>query len=388
MATVGIIAEFNPLHYGHYNLIKSAKKSGPVVCAISGNFVQRGDIAVVEKEFRVKAALNCGADIVVEIPTPWGMSTAQNFALGGVTALNALGCDKIMFGSESGDTEKLINTVKIFDTKEFKKNLEDNLALGISFAKARQCSAVLCGADAEIFNGANDNLALEYIFAAKKQNFNFEFSAFKRTGPLHDSTVPERKNASASLIRTLLKQNKFKEALEFIPKTARTFSQDNIADLRRLETAILSSLRSKNSEDFKKLPDLSEGLENKLFKAVKESNSLEELYENIKVKRYTLSRIRRLVLSSYLGIDNSFFMKPLPYVRVLGFSKSGEEYLKSVIKSSPIPIVLRVSDIEELGAYAKQVFEIENRATDQFALAVKKPLNCGIEYTKKIIKVE
>ena len=172
LEVLGIIAEFNPLHNGHKYLINEAKKYGKVVCVISGNFVQRGDTAVYDKSIRAKAALICGADLALELPVCYSMSTTQNFALGGVSILSSLGCDTLMFGSECGDIESLVKTANILKSAQFKEKLPEYLQDGITFAKARQLAAEECGAPKNILNGANNNLAVEYITAANNINAN------------------------------------------------------------------------------------------------------------------------------------------------------------------------------------------------------------------------
>ncbi|MBE6787055.1 MAG: nucleotidyltransferase family protein, partial [Ruminococcaceae bacterium] len=160
MEVLGIIAEFNPLHNGHKYLINEAKKYGAVVCAISGNFVQRGDTAIYEKSLRAKAALLCGADLVVELPVCYSMSTAQNFALGGVSMLDSIGCDSIIFGSECGDIQKLYKTCDILESENFKEKLKIHLQNGVTFAAARQKAAEECGAPQNILDSANNNLGI------------------------------------------------------------------------------------------------------------------------------------------------------------------------------------------------------------------------------------
>ena len=387
MQRIGIIAEFNPLHLGHKYLIDNAKLKGEAVCAISGNFVQRGDTALCEKRLRAKMALDCGADLVLEIPVCYSMSTAQNFALGGVSALISVGCNAIMFGSEEGKAEPLLKTAEILQTNEFKEKLANNLKSGITFAKARQIAAEECGAKTGILEGANNNLAIEYILAAKSLNAELEFLTVKRQGALHDSTKTENGLASASFIRDKLQSGDFETAKTYMPKNAfALLSQDNISDINRIERAILSVLRTKTLEDLKNLPDISEGLENKLYWAIKNATSLNELYESLKVKRYTLARIRRLVLSAFLSIDNTFFMKTPPYIRVLGFNKNGEAIIKS-LKESDIPVIFRAKEIENLSDSALKMFEWENNATDLYALSLKKPLKSSLEYTRGLIKI-
>ena len=382
----GIVAEFNPLHKGHEYLISEAKKDGAVVIALSGNFVQRGDVAICEKRKRVEMALLSGADLVIELPVLWSMSTAGNFALGAVSALSHIGCNSLCFGSENGDIEDLIRTVDILNSRQFREKLNNFSSNGETFAKIRQTVAEQCGASVDILKGANNNLAIEYILAAKQNDFEFSFKTIKRKGAEHDSFV-EDEFVSASLLREKLKECDFDFCRKYMPETALSLiKSEDIADIKNIEKSILAVLRTKTREDLKKLPDLSEGVENKLFDAIRVAESLETLYNEIKVKRYTLARVRRLVLSAFLGFDNEFFMKSVPYVRVLGFNKTGEQILKNNAKSSPVPIVSTVAQIKELDAVSQKVFECESRATDLFSLSLPQSLPCGLEYTSKIIK--
>ncbi len=386
MSIVGIIAELNPLHNGHKYLINEAKKYGKVVVSLSGNFVQRGDTAIYDKRLRAKAALASGADLVLELPIIYSMSTAQNFALGGVAELCAIGCDTIMFGSECGKVEPLIKTAEILESKKFKETLPKYLEQGITFASARQKAAEDCGAPINILDGANNNLAIEYIMAARNINSNITFKTVKRVGAMHDSEFTNNEFSSASLLREKIKQNNFSDCERFIPKEVFSLLKNqDYSDIKRLDTAILAVLRSNQAEDFKNLPDLSEGMENKLLEALKTAKSVEELYNGIKSKRYTLARVRRLVLSAFLNIDNRLFMKAPPYLRVLGFSKSGEEILRS--RCSTIPVIMRVGEIENLSEDAKYMFEVENRATNLYNLSFKAPKDCGEEYTAPLIKI-
>lgn len=389
MARIGIIAEFNPLHLGHKYLIDEAKKCGQVVCAVSSNFVQRGDTAIFEKRIRTQMALNCGADLVLEMPACYSMSTAQSFALCGVSALQAAGCDTLMFGSEAGDISALLKTAEILLSDMFSQILSSKLKSGITFAKARQEAAEECGAPKDILSGANNNLAIEYIIAAKSLGSEMTFKTVKRQGVEHDSGAINNGFASASLIREKLYSGDFDFAKKYMPKEAfGLISEAEISDITRLETAILASLRTKTLDDFKNLPDISEGVENKLFSSVRVATSLNEVYNNVKSKRYTLARIRRMVLSAFLGIDNGFFMQKPEYVRVLGFNKIGEEIIRQRRKISEIPLILKATEIKDLSPKAQKVFELESKATDLYLLSLKKPAVCGLEYKANLIKTE
>lgn len=384
----GIIAEFNPLHKGHEYLIKKAKEQGPVAVVLSGNFVQRGDTAIAEKSIRTQAALNCGADLVLELPVLWSMSTAQNFALGGVSALNAVGCDRILFGSESGDIDRLNKTVDILESSLFSEYLETELKKGITFAAARQNAVEKCGGETDLLSGANNNLGIEYIYAARKQNYNIKFDTVSRIGANHDS-LEEAEFVSASLLRQKILSGDTDFCRKYMPENVvDLFKKEHFSDIRRLNRGILAVLRTKSREELSILPDISEGVENKLFSSIRLATDVEELYNEIKVKRYTLARIRRMVLSAFLGFDNSLFMKPLPYVRILGFSKKGKKLLKSITENSYVPVVTKVSDINKLNGNCKKVFETECVATDLYGLSLEKPTECGFEFKRKIIITE
>lgn len=389
MSVTGIIAEFNPLHTGHAHLLERAKERGTVVAVISGNFVQRGDLAIAEKRVRTRAALLGGADLVLELPVAYSMSTAQNFALGGVSALNAVGCDSLIFGSESGDITELAAACEILNTKEFSERLNIYLATGMTFAAARENAACDLGLKKGVLSGANNNLAVEYMCAAENIGADFEFVTLKRQGAGHDSPEVSGGYASASLLRERLLSGDYDFCRSYISESVFSLLQpSNIADIRRIEKAVLAVLRTRTLNELKSLPDISEGIENKLFSAIRVATSLDDLYNRVKVKRYTLARIRRLALSALIGLDSTFFMKQPPYIRALGFNKRGMTLLKERSVNSAIPVVSRVSEIKKLSEPALKLFETECRATDLFALALPTPAPCGLEYTSKIIKTE
>lgn len=389
LSVTGIIAEFNPLHTGHELLLKKAKEQGTAVAVISGNFVQRGDCAIAEKRIRARAALLCGADLVLEMPVVYSMSTAQNFALGGVSALKAAGCDTLLFGSESGDIAELKAACDILKTKEYSDKLNTCLATGITFAAAREKAACDLGLKEGVLSGANNNLAVEYMMAAENIGADFRFKTLKRQGASHDSPEVSGGYASASLLRERLLSGDRDFCKDYIPESVfPLFTPQDTADIRRIENAVLAVLRTRTLSELKALPDISEGLENKLFSAIRVATSLKDLYNRVKVKRYTLARIRRLVISAFIGLDGTFFMKQPPYVRVLGFNERGRKLLKERACSSKLPVVTRVSEIKDLTEPALKLFETECRATDLFSLALPKAAPCGLEYTAKIIKTE
>lgn len=389
MQNIGIIAEFNPFHTGHKHILDYAKSGeNGVICVLSGNFVQRGDTAIIPKFDRARAALRCGADLVIELPVPYAMSTAQNFAFGAVSLLNGLGVtNRICFGSECADIDSLTKIADLLESDEFNKKLSSALSSGETYAKIR--SDILSEYNqkfADIINKPNNTLGIEYITAAKKINSKIKFECIKRIGAAHDS-ADISDTVSASLIREHILKGDWGFAEKYMPKPAFDILKDApISDIKRMETAILTVLRTKTAEEFKNLPDISEGIENRLFTAVQSAVTLDDLYEKIKTKRYTLARVRRLVLSAFLGIDNSFFLTPPPYIRVLGFSEKGEEILRKAKQKSTVPLITNTAEINRLDKFGQKLWQTECRATDIYALSLNQPQECGKEYYHKIIK--
>ena len=391
MQNVGIVAEFNPFHLGHQFLINSVKANGNrVICVMSGNYVQRGDTAITDKFTRAKMAVECGADLVIELPTPWAMSTAQNFAFGAVSILNSLGViDTIAFGSECGDIATLKQTANVLKNAEFNEKIHNKInEQPLTFAAAR--SAVL-DTDfpqlSSVLKNANDTLATEYILAGESVGFKGDFYAVKRIGAAHDSTETDV-TVSASFIRDKIKGGNEVNLCEFMPDTAAKILNDApISNIKNIETAILCKLRETFANNrYPSLPDLSEGLENRIKTAVKKATTLEELYAEIKTKRYTLARIRRICLSAFLNIDNSFFGQTPPYIRVLAIGKHGAEILKEASKTAVKPIITKTSQLDLTDNFTRKCWEAETLATDIYALSLNSPLGCGEEYYQKIIK--
>lgn len=384
----GIVAEFNPFHNGHKYIVDCAKSDGHTVCAvISGNFVQRGDTAVISKFDRARQALACGVDIVCELPCPWSMSTAENFAFGAISQLNSLGIEILYFGSECGDTDKLMKAAKLLKSDDFSKQVKESLNSGKTFAAIRQ--EILNRLDPDLsllLSNPNDTLAIEYINAAEKINPNIKFKAVKRIGAQHNDSESEGQFSTATLIREKIKENDISYLEKFLPAEAlNILKNSDVSDISNIEIAILSVLRRMTLDDFKNLPDISEGIENALYDAVKRSISLEELFTNIKSKRYTHARIRRLVLSAFLGIDDSCFKKEPPYNRIIGFSGNAIKVIPTVTSK---PIITKVSQLNLEDDFTKYVFETECRATDLYSLSLEVKKESGAEFTTPIIKIQ
>lgn len=389
MSVIGIVCEFNPFHNGHKYLIDSVKKDGDtVVCVMSGNFVQRGESAIADKRTRAKTALLCGADLVIELPAAFSIAGAQTFARGAVKILESLGTvDTLVFGSECGDTEKLARTAEVIENAEVHDEIFKLMQTGVTFAAARENAVrkVFGSEAAEVLKNPNDILAVEYISALKILHSKIKPKAIQRKSVSHDSVDSDGAFASASLIREKMKNGvSFKE---YMPNEAYKIIKKEIkegnapSDYAKLDIAILAFLRKAKAEDFSDVPDVSEGIENRIIASARNANTLLEVFDSAKTKRYTHARIRRIVLCAFLGIKNSYIAFGMPYIHILGFTDKGRELLHKAAKTATLPIAVRLSDISNLGTTANKSFNLECTVTDIYNLTLPKIRNCGTEMT-------
>jgi predicted nucleotidyltransferase len=394
MKIAGIVAEYNPFHNGHALMIQKTRDFGfsHIAVVMSGNYTQRGEAACMLKAGRARAALMCGADLVLELPLPWAVSSAESFAFGAVSLLDSLNCiDTLSFGSECGDINRLTECASRVLELNGSAQLSEQLAFGYSFPKAR--SLALGSKMDEILKSPNDTLGVEYIKALKKTGSAMKPFAIKRQGTRHDGPYEhsetlessEQQTASASGIRSLLSSGRLEEAATLMPEAAAGIFADEISAQRgpfiydKVGPLILSQLRRMDINEISRLPDVSEGLEFRIARAVKIACSLEELYTAIKSKRYTLARIRRIVLCAFLGIDRSFTAARPPYVRVLGFNTRGAEILRVAKKAAVLPILTRHADFKSADDYSRRIYTLECRATDLYGLCLPSVLPCGCE---------
>lgn len=403
MKVVGLIAEFNPFHNGHAQLIEKIRdpmgpiKATHIVTVMSGNFVQRGEPALLSKQERVKTAINNGIDLVIELPIPWSIQSAEGFAKGSIHLLNALGnIDVIVFGSECGNTELLNKAADIFFTKKFKDTLHYHLSGGISYAEAQEKALNECSNSeiSSLLKYPNNTLAIEYIKALKEIKSNIEFYTIKRTGSSHDSEIPNGTIASASYIRNKIKNNQYGNIINYLPKATQEIINTAISNHlcpskeETIERVLLYKLRSMQIEDFKKLPAISEGLENRFYNAAQNATTMQEFYEMCKTKRYPMTRLQRIVYSAYLELNKDDIKDLPPYIRPLGCTENGMEIIRNAQKNNcTLPIISRISKIDSLDERSKHIWNIENRACDLYELTLPKPNPCGQEYKTKIYKL-
>ena len=394
MRIVGIIAEYNPFHLGHSALIQKVRSEGAtyIVAVMSGNFVQRGEPAVLSKWARARQALSCGVDLVMELPLPWAMAGAEKFALGGVSLLKELGADTIAFGSECGNIQPLEIAANLLLSTEFKTVLQKHLNSGITFAAARQKSLQELAGNtvSELLRSPNNTLGIEYLKAIQSLGADLAPYTMKRTGPAHDSGDICSGIASASHIRSLLADSRT-DWDAFLPDASAAVLRSELeagrapADFRYLERAVLAKLRGMDAESIARLPDVSEGLENRILAAVRTAGTLEDLYAAVKSKRYTHARIRRIVLSAFLGLESGLSAGLPPYLRILGFTQNGRELLPMIKMTTKLPIITNSSDIFSLDSTAANVFELERKASDLYALSLPRVAPMGRELTEGIL---
>ena len=354
----GIICEYNPLHLGHQTQISYLKKQNTaVVCLMSGNFVQRGHPAIFDKMARAEAAVKCGADLVLELPVTAALSSAEGFASKGVQILSPF-CDQLCFGAEHDDAQHFIDIAKTLLSETFKNALRLELDKGLSFPAARQSALVALGLDGKILETPNNILAVEYCKAIITNGCSMKPLPIHRAGNYHDMHADDRA-PSATAVRNLIAGNT--DWQKYIPQAAyERFEREPAHILSDGEKAILGKLRTMSDSEFEALPYGSEGLWRKLMYAARSEQTLEDILAATKSKRYTRTRLDRMVMCAFLGITESIINAPIPYTRVLAFNDTGREILKKARDSG---------DFINAGEVRTEAYQhLEDRCGDLYGL--------------------
>ena len=379
MKTVGIICEYNPFHMGHkkqLDMVRSAYgEDCSIICLMSGSFVQRGMPAIFDKSLRARAAIACGADLVLELPITSALSSAEGFAAGGVRILSRL-CDTLCFGTENGNTASLMQTARTLLSPEFSDALHLELETGKSFPAARQAALERMGANASLLINPNDILAVEYCKAIVDQNSSLIPFPIHREGCYHD-TAPDPRNPSATSIRhRILNRESWRE---YVPEEVRElFENAPRFDLSAGERAMLYRLRTMTDEEFEVLPYGSEGLWRRLMHASRSQAGLEDILTAAKSKRYTRSRLDRMVMCAFLGITAQDLETPVPYTRVLSFNDAGRAILKNAKGLIPL---LHIGEAHDSAYWA-----LEQRCDDLHGLfRLDSPQCAGGESKRRVI---
>ena len=377
METAGIVAEYNPFHRGHaWHIAETRRRLGgdaPVVCVMSGHWVQRGECALADKWLRAALALDRGADLVVELPTPWAMASAESFARGAVSLLAATGVvDVLSFGSETGELAPLEEAAAALDAPDYPERLRAALGRGLSFPAARQEAA-----GAACLSAPNNNLGVEYLRSLRALGSTIRPLTVPRQGAGHDGPAAGG-YASASELRRLLRAGRGAEAAPYL--TAPWSGE--LADMQHIERAVLARLRTMGEGDWAALPDGggAEGLPSRLAKAAREAVSLEDFYTRAKTRRYPHARLRRLALAAFLGLRAAERPAAPPYVRVLGLGGRGRALLRRMKDTCPLPVIVKPAQARELDGPARTLFESEARYTDLYGLCFPAPRPCGAEW--------
>ena len=375
MKTVGILCEYNPLHLGHAKQISIIRESGgeetAIVCLMSGNFVQRGHPAIFDKGLRARAALQAGADLVLELPVQYCLCSAEGFAAGAVSILGRF-CDEMSFGAEHPDRPALLATASALLSPEFSAHLRQHLDAGLSFPAARARAVAGMGADNSLLLSPNDILAVEYCKAILSQGCPMVPAPIRREGGYHD-TEPDRENPSATALRALIEGGR--DHRPFVPTDL--FENAPVHTLKQGERAMLARLRSMTDAEFEALPYGSEGLWRKFMHECRRQNSLEDILTAVKSKRYTRTRLDRMAMCAFLGLTAQDLRSPAPYARILGFTKRGRTVLHRAKEKTPLINAGQRTDSPQ--------WAIEQRCNDLYGLFAPEIEPAGMEPKRRVI---
>ncbi len=438
MKVLGIITEYNPFHNGHmYHLQRSKElcSADYTVCVMSGNFIQRGEPALVNKHARAEMALLCGVDLVIELPVVYAMSTAEFFASASVKILDSLGIvNYLCFGSESGNLEELDEIAAILcnEPSSYKALLKEYLNQGHSFPSAREKALMKIlgknGTDCNILSSSNNILGIEYLKALKKINSKIIPLTIQRIGNTYNSEEITGSISSATSIRKLISKTSYytggnsgemketgandscgnEDILESEDVLGKLMPEESARILLRefqngrgpvlpshFEEILLAALRKMDTEEIASLPYVTEGLENRIKSAGRQAGTLDELIAGISTKRYPRTSIQRILFSIIAGFTardlNDFNRNGGPqYIRVLGFNSKGRELLAIIKKSATLPIIVKTADWKNSAdPLLRRMLEIESLATDTYVLAYSNPefRKAGQEFTQNLVMI-
>ncbi len=404
---LGIIAEYNPLHNGHLFHIAQSKqlaKADFTICVMSGNFVQRGNSSLINKWTKTEMALLNGIDLVIELPTVYATSSAENFAEGAIKILNAIKIvDTVSFGAEATDIDVLNKIASILYTepKEYTALLSHELHKGLSFPKARENALLMYLHDistySKILSKPNNILAIEYLKALKKTKSYIKPISIKREKVYYNDRCIVDEYASSTAIRDLIKHEQFEDIRRVMPRSSynllkEDFKKGNyVQDISKYEKEILYSLRKMSISEIATYPDVSEGLEFALKNAANSCNNLYDLINIVKSKRYTQTRIQRILLHILLNIkdkDIQMSKKLTPYIRILGFNEKGKSLISEISKRNPkLPIITSVKRFMDSSPNKnmKEMLEKDIFATNIYTLGYEYDSWANLDYTNKLI---
>ena len=394
LKSVGIIAEYNPFHNGHkYHLEQALTESGADICVavISGNFTQRGEIALLDKWTRAEMAVRNGVNLVVEMPTVFACSNAGYFAEAGVEILEALGTDFICFGSESGNTEELSRIAREIEanSQNLEEKIKEGAKNGLSYPRARSqaVSKLLGEKAASAIESPNNILAVEYIRRMK----NARPLAVKRLGAGYHDTDSTEGMASATAVRKLLKEGG--DISRIVPEISREIIEKNtehMAESEMLTSLIIQKVLQSSAGELNGIFGAEEGLGNIMKARVRYWKTYEDIVDDLKSKRYTRTRIERVLVHTLLGIKREDLLCASKYIRVLAFDEKGSKYLKQVKKSGECkrPIITNINRDKDAFSEIQATLEKDILAADIYNLACRRDLYAHSEYVKKPVAIK
>ena len=403
---LGIVAEYNPFHNGHlYHIEKSKKLSNAdlTICIMSGNFTQRGEPAIIDKWSRTKMALEAGIDLVIELPLIYSISSAENFAYGSINILNKLGIvDAISFGSEAGDINILNSIADILHNqpKEYVSLLNHELSKGVSYPKAQEKAVLMYLGDirryANVLSSPNNILGIEYLKAIKRIKSNIFPITIKRDSEHNSTDLSDGSFVSSMAIRKDI--NKISKFKNYVPQFSYDILDDQIKhgkivkSIATFEKEIIYKLRTMSKEEIMNLPDVTEGLENSIISASNSCNNLLDLISLVKSKRYTRTRIQRILLYALLGITKQDMInskKISPYVRILGVNENGKKIL-SIISNSKLNIITSPKQFLEQNGNNKVLKNLllkDINATNIYTIGYEYESLSNLDFTTPIINI-
>ena len=405
---LGIISEYNPFHNGHlYHLIKSKKITNAeyTIAVIGGNFTQRGNASLIDKWSKTEMALLNGIDLVIELPLLYSISSAENFAEGAIKILDSLQIvDAISFGTETSDINTLNKFADILynEPKEYKALLSHELSKGMSYPKARENALMLYLNDirrfAPILSSPNNILGIEYLKAIKKYKSNIIPISIQRIKTGYNDINFSGNIASATAIRNLVLNHEYNDLNRILPISSYSILKENIQkghivrDISNFDKIVLYKLRNMSTEELLDLPDVSEGLEYSIKKAADSCNTIYELINIVNSKRYTKTRLQRILLYALLNItkkDIQISKRSMPYIRILGFNEKGKYIVSQLSQNKRLNLITSVKKFTDKNTNKNLQLMLQKdvNATNTYTLGFENDSWSNLDYTQKIITI-
>ena len=412
MNVLGLIVEYNPFHNGHkYHLEKSKQLCSAdfTICVMSGNFIQRGEPSIINKWARSEMALLAGVDLVIEIPHVYAMSTAEFFGYSAIKLLDSLGIvTHVCFGSEHGKIDELerISDILIDEPPSYKKHLKLCLKQGLSYASSRECAVKEYflensddfKVDTNIMSSSNNILAIEYLKAIKRIKSTIRPTTIKRVSNSYNEKELTGSISSATAIRNKVKSEGINglSIASSLPPYCLSILNETFNNkkgpvfIESFDSIIMSLLRKKSIDEIKNLPYVSEGLENRIKKTSLKTTSINEFIDNVATKRYTKTRIQRILFSMLSGLTANeleiFNEYGGPqYIRVLGFNEKGRDVLSKIKKTATLPVITKPAHYtRSCNPLLRKMLDYDSLSTDLYVLAYNNPrhMKAGVEFTK------